>query len=76
MLVGSAGFEPTTYGYLQLQNFVIPRRVSIPVQVASGARRNTCLYYGPTTQTIFKNSYLKAEEPPTNTAATNNQRHM
>ena len=30
-MVGQRGFEPLTNGYLQLQNFVIPRRVSIPI---------------------------------------------
>ena len=47
-LVGQSGFEPPTNGYLQLQNFVIHPKVSAyPFCDASGAHRNTGLYYYP-----------------------------
>lgn len=47
-LVGQSGFEPPTNGYLQLQNFVIlPKESAYPFCDASGAHRNTGLYYYP-----------------------------
>jgi hypothetical protein len=53
-MVGPIGFEPMTNGYLQLQNFVIPPKGSAyPFWFASGAHRNTWLYYDPYTFTEF-----------------------
>jgi hypothetical protein len=57
--VGQRGFEPLTNGYLQLQNFVIPPRVSMPFCNASGARRNTGLYYYPSQFTQIQKRIIK-----------------
>ncbi len=47
-MVGQRGFEPLTNGYLQLQNFVIfPEGNQHTHSDASGAHRNTGLYYYP-----------------------------
>ncbi len=53
-MVGQRGFEPLTNGYLQLQNFVIPQRVSTKFCDTSGARRNTGLYYYPNHLQVFR----------------------
>jgi hypothetical protein len=56
-MVGQRGFEPLTNGYLQLQNFVIPflQGQHTHSGCASGAHRNTWLYYYPKPFTVFNN---------------------
>ncbi len=62
ILVGPAGFEPTTFTQEQLKailyGFLLtapeirhsPSGVSKPVRLLSGARRHTCLDYDPTSR--------------------------
>lgn len=48
-----------TNGYLQLQNFVIlPEESAYPFCDASGAHRNTWLYYDPTQFPIIKQTNI------------------